>query len=329
MNANRFEPVKIGVIGLGLFGVLHAETIAGLAEAELVAVCARRQASIDEFNRGDLNIRGWTDLDRAIAESDAEAWVVAASTQAHIPITKALLGAGKSVLLEKPIAPNLTEAESIRSLVAGRPGKLMLGHILLFNSEFRQLVDEVRTRGRPRFISAVRHRPTGLRDDPDGSPFNLVMVHDLYCVQVLLDGIEPTSFSAQARRTSGDGSADLGLAQLQWGHDTIASLAASFMTPEGMGLHGYDRLELLGEGWAARLSPNPRPFQLWDEMARYPMNLEIHSDPLRPTGMLAEELRTFCRVVRGLESVPIGATYEDAIQVQRWIHKLEVASEAR
>jgi hypothetical protein len=77
------------------------------------------------------------------------------------------------------------------------------------------------------------------------------MVHDLYCVQALLDGVEPTFF----------------------------------------------------------------------------MNLEIRSAPLRPTGMLAEELRTFCRVVRGLESVPIGATYEDAIQVQRWIQNLEVVSE--
>ena len=39
--------------------------------------------------------------------------------------------------------------------------------------------------------------------------------------------------------------------------------------------------------------------------------------------MLVEELRCFCRVVRGLEPVPLGATYEDAVQVQRWLDRLE------
>jgi predicted dehydrogenase len=164
-----------------------------------------------------------------------------------------------------------------------------------------------------------------LQDDPDSSPFNLVMVHDLYCVQMLVGRAEPTSLSAQLRRTR-EGVADLGLAQLQWGDHTIATLAGSYMTPDGMGLHGFDRLEVFGDEWIARLSPNPRPFELWDDSARYPMNLEIQLDPIRPTGMLAEELRTFCRAVRGVEPVPVGATYEDALQVQRWIHELEVAS---
>src|SRR5262245_53784760 len=46
-----FEPVKVGVIGLGRFGRLHSLTLAGLAEAELVGVVARRQASLDALNR--------------------------------------------------------------------------------------------------------------------------------------------------------------------------------------------------------------------------------------------------------------------------------------
>ena len=326
MARARFDPVRIGVVGLGMFGVLHARTVAGIAEAELVAVCARRQESIDSFNAQGPAVPGWTDLDRAIAESGAEAWIVAASTQAHVPITRTLLEAGKSVLLEKPVAPMLEEARSIGPLVAQHPGILMLGHILLFNSEFRHLITEVEARGRPSFISAVRHRPVELQDDPKGSPFNLVMVHDLYCVQMLVERAEPTAFSAQLRRTRSGELTDLGLAQLQWGDHTIASLAASFMAPIGMGIHGYDRLEVFGDGWAARLNPNPRPFALWDDATRYPMNLEIQPDPVRPTGMMAEEQRSFCRAVRGIETVPAGASYDDAIQVQSWIHQLEVAS---
>jgi hypothetical protein len=39
--------------------------------------------------------------------------------------------------------------------------------------------------------------------------------------------------------------------------------------------------------------------------------------------MMAEELRAFCRVVRGEHAVPIGATYQDAMQVQQWMNTLE------
>ena len=41
------------------------------------------------------------------------------------------------------------------------------------------------------------------------------------------------------------------------------------------------------------------------------------------TGMLAEEQRTFCRVVRGQQPVPNGARYEDAMQLLRWLDQLE------
>ena len=57
------------------------------------------------------------------------------------------------------------------------------------------------------------------------------------------------------------------------------------------------------------------------------MPLEIRPGPVGATGMLAEELRCFCRVVRGLQPVPVGATYADALQVQAWMEKL-VASES-
>ena len=43
MTRETFEPVKVGVVGLGRFGRLHALTLDRLAEAELVGLVARRQ----------------------------------------------------------------------------------------------------------------------------------------------------------------------------------------------------------------------------------------------------------------------------------------------
>ncbi len=327
MSAQRsLQPVKFGVIGLGRFGRLHSLTLAGLAEAELVGVVARRQASLDNLRRELPDVRGWLDLDQAIAESGAEAWVVACSTTEHVRVAAKLLQAGKRVLLEKPISESLPDAESLAPLVNADSSNLMIGHIVLFNSEFKQLREEVSKRGGLSFIDCVRHRPASIvKDFPGENPLQATMVHDLYAVQVLMNRAEPEQFSSQFHRVE-SGAVDLALSQLQWSDGTLASFAASYLTPTGMPPRGFDRMEVFGRGWSARISPNPRPIEVWDDKATWPMPLEIRADVGGPSGMMAEELRCFCRVVREVESVPVGATYADALQVQRWMDRLVSAS---
>jgi len=323
--ARNVAPVRVGVVGLGGFGRQHACTVAGIAEAELVALVARRPASLDALSGTLPGVPGWLDLEQAIIESDAEAWIVATSTAAHVPLTRKLLAAGKAVLLEKPVSASLEEAESLAPLVRPDSGNLMLGHIVLFNSEFRQLHDEVRCRGTVRYMDWVRYRPaTHVTRFPGENPMHLTMVHDLYATQALLERAEPEAITAQVHRTP-SGAVDLVLAQLHWPGGTLGSYTAAFVTPPGMPSNGFDRMELFGDGWSARMQMNPRPIEVWDERALWPMPLEIRAEPSGPTGMMAAEIRCFCRVVRGLEPVPVGATYQDALQVQRWMDRIEQA----
>jgi predicted dehydrogenase len=323
MSSQGSEPVRVGVVGLGRFGRLHSLTLAGLAETNLVALVSRRQASLDALSDELPGVPGWTNLEQAIAESDAEAWIVACTTASHVAVTKTLLKAGKTVLLEKPVADSLTEAETLRPLVQPDSRNLMIGHIVLFNSEYQQLRDEVAERGPVSYINCVRHRPASIVDEfPGENPLHAAMVHDLYATQVLVNRAEPIHFSAQYHRTEG-GAVDLVLAQLKWEHGPVASFAASYLTPSGMPPRGIDRTEVFGEGWSARIVPNPRPIEVWSDHAEWPMALEIRATPEGATGMMAEELRCFCRVVRGMQPVPVGATYADAIQVQRWMDRLE------
>ncbi|QDV51754.1 Gfo/Idh/MocA family protein [Gimesia fumaroli] len=320
MTAKSFQPVKIGVIGLGRFGRLHSLTLARLAEAELVGVVARRQESLAAISKELPDVPGWTNLTQAIEESGAEAWVVACTTHSHVSVARELLERGKAVLLEKPIADSLEEAESLAPLVKPDSSNLMLGHILLFNSEFQELREVARERGPISYIDCVRHRPASIVENfPGENPLHAAMVHDLYSTQVLLDCAEPDHFSAQFHRTD-TGDIDLAVAQLQWNGGPVASIAASYLTPAGMPPRGFDRTEVFGVGWSARIEPNPRPISVWDNEASWPLALEVRANP--PSGMMAEELRCFCRVVRHREAVPTGATYSDAMQVQRWMEKL-------
>jgi predicted dehydrogenase len=322
MTRKSLKPVKVGVVGLGRFGRLHALTLARLAEAELVALVARRQASLDALAPELPGVPGWTSLQQALAESTAEAWVVACTTASHVPVVRALLEAGKTVLLEKPIADNLEEARSLAPLVRPDSSNIMLGHIVLFNSEFQQLRAEARQRGSLAYIDCVRHRPASIvQAFPGENPLHAAMVHDLYATQALVDRADPVYYSARFHRTHA-GAIDLAVAHLQWEDGLLASFAASYLTPAGMPPRGFDRMEVFGVGWSARINPNPRPIEVWDERASWPMALEIRADATGATGMMAEELRCFCRVVRGQQSVPVGATYADALQVQQWMDRL-------
>src|SRR5207244_3790793 len=115
------------------------------------------------------------------------------------------------------------------------------------------------------------------------NPLHATMVHDLYATQVLVDQLEPAHFSAQYHRTQ-DGEIDLALAQLEWEHGPVASFAASYLTPAGMPSRGFDRTEIFGVGWAARISPNPRPIEVWGTQAEWPMPLEIRAGQSGATG---------------------------------------------
>ena len=320
-------PVRIGVLGAGYFGTLHALTVNSLSEAQLCAIVESSPYALSQLPASLQEIPQFSDLISALDSTSVDAWIVASSTASHVCLAQQLLQADVFVLLEKPIAPSLAEAETLQALNASRLGRLMLGHILLFNSEFRELQYQCQQRGGFDYASCYRMRPTSNASHyPGENPYFLTMVHDLYCVQSLVNAEEPQKFQTQQHRNSA-GVMDLALAQLSWSSGQIATFAAGFLTPDSMSHEGFDRMEIYGTGWMGRISPNPRPFEIWDQGYHPPMTLEMQTRSQPFTGMLTEELRCFCRVVRGEEEIPKGARYADGLQVMRWIdllvHRIE------
>lgn len=316
---NPRHPIRLGIVGLGNFGHEHARTALALSEFEVVALVDRDEACLDAFSQ---NTQTWTDLERALAETETDAWIVASSTASHVPLTRRLLEAGKHVLVEKPLAPDLESAASLQELVERDGEKLMLGHVVLFNSEFRALQGQAKSRDPITFLDFVRHRPASTVDAfPGESPFHLTMVHDLYLALALKPDEDPVEISARSQ-SDDRGNCHLALADLRWADGTRARFAASFLTPPGMGTDGFDRLEVFGKGWSARIFPNPRPFELYEESASWPAALEIFSGDTSCSGMLAEQLRHFARVASGDSDIPAGARFTDALRIQRWLEEM-------
>ncbi|MBN1588583.1 MAG: Gfo/Idh/MocA family oxidoreductase [Pirellulales bacterium] len=317
-----FEPVRIGVIGAGRYGRQHAQTVASIVESRLVAWVDHDPAVMENIRLLLPEVPRWQSVSKAISQSDAEAWIVASSTSSHVEIASTLLSAGAKVLLEKPLAQRLADTEPLGRHVTDDSGNLMMGHIMLFNDDFRRLLSEVDGRGPIRYINSVRHRGSQkAKWYPGEIPLHLLMTHDLCMTLVLVGGAEPVAF--HARNSCGsDGTCDLSLAELVWDNGAVASLSASYLTPSSMEPGGFDRLEVFGEGWFGRLAPNPRPTFVCDDRVWWLMPFEFNTDPAGPNNMMAEQLRCFCRVVRGLQTVPVGARYEDAVTILRWQTKL-------
>ncbi|MFM8217563.1 MAG: Gfo/Idh/MocA family protein, partial [Planctomycetaceae bacterium] len=195
------SPVRLGVVGLGRFGRLHAQTIQHLSEGHLAALVTRRPEAQGAMHALFPGVPVFCDLEQAVASEAAEAWIVACSTTDHVPVTERLLRAGATVLLEKPIANQLSEAQSLEPLVAADSRNLMLGHVVLFNSEFRQLCREVSTLSPIQYLTAARHRPDSIPSQfPGENPLIATMVHDLYLVRALLDSAEPIGWQARYHR---------------------------------------------------------------------------------------------------------------------------------
>src|SRR5687767_4710697 len=130
------QPVRVGVIGAGgRMGQLHAQTYHSLPNAELVSVC-----DVDEAAAASVGERlGATvrrDFDELLADPALEAVSICTPDQLHVEPAVAAAGAGKHVLLEKPIATTLEDAQTIAQACAAAGVVLLVGHVLRFDPRF-------------------------------------------------------------------------------------------------------------------------------------------------------------------------------------------------
>ena len=171
--------MRIGVAGAGHFGRFHALKVAASARAELVGVCdpdAERAVAL--ARETGSAVLSWQALLAA-----ADAVVVAAPAEAHFALADAALCAGRHVLVEKPIAATLEQADALAARAAAQGVVLQVGHLLRYSAEHKAISARMR---RPLYIDCVRiapFKPRGI----DVSVILDLMIHDLDLVLALVE----------------------------------------------------------------------------------------------------------------------------------------------
>lgn len=227
------EPLRVGLAGAGAMGRNHARLLADLEGVELAAVWDRDRAAaaaVAELH-GAPAVSGW----RELAER-CDAAVVAVPTAVHAELGCELLGRGLHLLVEKPLAASLEEADALLAAAAGavarRPAAgrsepvLAVGHVEFFNPAVQALLAAARG---PRFVEVQRlsvFTPRSL----DVDVVLDLMIHDLQ----ILHALDPTPV-AEVRATGIEvlsDRVDIANARVALESGAVANLTASRVSAE-------------------------------------------------------------------------------------------------
>jgi predicted dehydrogenase len=172
--------LKAGVVGVGHLGYHHARYYAAMPAVELVAIAdtdGRRAHDV----ASEFAVQSFADYRALTAITDIVS--VAVPTSRHYEVTEHFLKNGKHVLLEKPIATTLQEADELIRLSEAHETVLQIGHSERFNAAVQTLRERIAD---PIFIES--HRLA--RFTPRGCDVDVVldlMIHDLDIILSLLD----------------------------------------------------------------------------------------------------------------------------------------------
>lgn len=212
------NPLRMAVVGAGHLGKIHARLLRGQPDVELVGVvdplAEARQAVADE-----LGVATFAHHRELPANLDGA--VVATTTRTHHTVATDLLNRRVHLLVEKPLAASLAEAESLETLATRQGCVLQVGHVERFNPGFQSAVPHL---GDPLFLEAVRSSTYTGRSIDVGVVHDL-MIHDLDLVMCLVPA-DVVSVQAFGWAVLGPHE-DIAQARLQFANGCVANLKAS------------------------------------------------------------------------------------------------------
>jgi predicted dehydrogenase len=130
------KQLNVGVIGLGEIGAVHCDALMQLPQAKLLAV-----ADIDELIAQQMatqtGAKPYQDYKELLARKDIDAVIIATPDHLHKEPCIHAAEAGKHILVEKPLAMTLEDAEAINQSVAKASVKLMVGFTLRFFPQYQ------------------------------------------------------------------------------------------------------------------------------------------------------------------------------------------------
>jgi len=222
------DPIRVALVGCGFQGRYHAANIAAHGRAELAVCC-----DIDEALATAVGDRhsaaATTDYQAVLDDATIDAVVIATTTNTHAPLAIAAAAHGKHVLLEKPMALDVTECLAIEEAVATAGITMMIGYKFRFMQSAiaaRHAVPEPLVLTAHTLYDYTQDTSSWVNDRSlSGGRVTSSMVHSVDLLRFLA-GAEVTAVTAIGGNLAIEGLNDLDnvVATLQFDNGAVASL---------------------------------------------------------------------------------------------------------
>ncbi len=328
--------IKAGVVGLGFMGRRYVEFLQRLDGVEVTAICDIRK----EIAENLAKTTGAQVLSRAedlATSSDVDAVFVCTPEDRHVDAALAAIGAGKAVMIEKPVAHSLEAARSIAKAAKSGGSTVMVGHLLRFEPRWSAAKHAIQAGEIGEVVSIATRRVGNVLDQEILAGRTTIPlyygVHDLDIVRWLADAEAVTIYASRRSgvlHQSGYEIHDLYCAILRFDNNVLATAELGWHVPAAALAAPTTGLTVVGtEGWL-KVEQAATGLQYWSgsgQRSVHPVGdvtfwPEVHGVP---GGALATELLHFLECVR-TDMQPV-ITLADAIEALRLSLAMEASAD--
>lgn len=212
------EKTRVGVVGVGYLGQIHAKIYHEMDNVELVMLADTNINNAQQLGE-EYDCKVTDNHLEMLDKVDAVSIVV--PTSLHFDIAEPFLEAGIATLIEKPIAATVDEARKLVDLAAQNEAPFLIGHLERYNPALRAVANKV---AEPKYIE-VHRLGTFVERATDVDVITDLMIHDLDLVLSLVDE-EPLDVQAIGASVITD-HVDLANVRLSFPSGAVANITAS------------------------------------------------------------------------------------------------------
>ena len=129
------KKVRVGLVGLGPLGKVHAENLMyRIPNAQLAAVCTRTQSKLDEVQRDWETPETYTDFAEMLDKAQLDAVAIISPTNVHLEHVRMAVEKGLHIFIEKPTGMNAAECAEIERLAAQNGKIFAVGFMRRFDA---------------------------------------------------------------------------------------------------------------------------------------------------------------------------------------------------
>ncbi|WP_406695917.1 Gfo/Idh/MocA family oxidoreductase [Singulisphaera sp. Ch08] len=223
------EKLKIGMIGCGYWGPNLIRNFSACPTTEVVAVCDANPTRLATIGQNYSHVKLANSVDQLL-DVPLDAVAIATPVSTHFALAHRCLEAGLHVLVEKPLASNVHEAQTLIDLAERQQRILMVDHTYLFNNAVRKIKEliEYGELGEIYYIDSIRIN-LGLFQHDINVVWDLAP-HDLSIADYLVD-FEARSISAWGCAHTSRGTEDIAYVNVDYGDQMLANFHVNWLSP--------------------------------------------------------------------------------------------------